>query len=135
MKKKLFLLTFAALAIVSFISKNNSLQSKSVILASNIEAIAGDEDDDPDFWIRMKQYSCYEANGSWNMATILKDQGFFEETKCKVTGQLSVAGVTISGSFEKGKKYTLPWASYTCTQSDQNCCKKVGLYTGETKLA
>lgn len=134
MKKKLFVLTFAALAIVSFISKNNSLQSKSVILASNIEALAGD-DDDPDFMTMMRMYSCYQDDGNWNMASILQNTGFFEETKCKISGQLSVAGVTISGNFERGKKYTLPWASYTCTSSEKNCCKKVGLYTGETKLA
>jgi hypothetical protein len=134
MKKKLFVLTFAALAIVSFISKNNSLQSKSVILTSNVEAIAGD-DDDPDLYTLMRMWNCYQDDGSWNMATTCTESGFYENQKCKISGELTVLGVTIKGSYEKGHKYDVPWARYTCIASTGNCCKKVGLYTGDTKLA
>lgn len=133
MKKKIFILSFAVLAIVSVITKNNSLQSKSVILNSNVEAIA--DPDDPDWMTYASMLNCFQQGGNWNMATTLQNSGFFEETKCKVNGELTILGVTIKGAYERGKKYSLPWASYTCTSSNGNCCLKIGLYTGDIKLA
>lgn len=133
MKKKLFVLTFAALAIVSFISKNNSLQSKSEILNSNVEAIASP--DDPNWFEFQTMLMCFTNGGNYNMATTCSDSGFFEETKCKVSGELTILGVTVKGNYERGKKYSIPWARYTCISSNGNCCLKEGLYTGDTFLA
>ena len=133
MKKKLFVLTFAALAIVSFISKNNSLQSKSEILNTNIEAIASP--DDPTWYEMQTIILCFTQGGNYNMASVCQECGFFDPVKCKVTGELTILGVTIKGSYEKGKKYSIPWARYTCTASTGNCCLKQGLYTYNTRLA
>lgn len=133
MKKKLFVLTFAALAIVSFISKNNSLQSKSEILNSNVEAIASP--DDPTWFEMMTMIMCFNEGGNYNMASVCQETGFYYNQKCKVTGQLTVSGVTLNGDYRVGQKYDVPWARYTCVASEGNCCLKQGLYTGNTQLA
>lgn len=133
MKKKLLVLTFAALAIVSFISKNNSLQSKSVILNSNVEAIASP--DDPTWFEMQTMIMCFTNGGNYNMATTCTEAGFYYRQKCKITGQMTIFGVTINGDFLEGHKYDIPWARYTCVDSDGNCCLKQGLYTGNIQLA
>lgn len=54
---------------------------------------------------------------------------------CEISGQISAFGVTISGSYKRGKKYSIAWARYTCANSPGNCCVKQGLFSGEEQLA
>jgi len=75
-----------------------------------------------------------KRGGFWNMASVCKDSGF-ETCTCKISGEVSILGVTIKGTYERGKRYHIGWARYECQASSGNCCKKQGLYVGETKVA
>jgi hypothetical protein len=78
---------------------------------------------------------CIDNDGFWNMASVCTDSGF-HEVKCTVKGKISAFGVTFDLDYARpGKTYTIPWARYSCQTSTGNCCKKQGLYSGETKLA
>ena len=68
------------------------------------------------------------------MASLCVDSGF-ETVECEISGQISAFGITISGSYKRGKKYSIAWARYTCTPSSRNCCVKQGLFSGEEQLA
>ena len=78
--------------------------------------------------------ACLSDGGNWNMASVCVATGF-ENTTCKIAGKISCFGITIEGSYEKGKTYPIPWARYECKDSPTNCCKKQGLYSGNIKLA
>jgi len=77
---------------------------------------------------------CAAQQGNWNEASHCIRTGF-ESVVCKFNGKIVAFGVELSGAYEKGKKYNIPWAEYSCVASTGNCCVKQGLYSGETKLA
>lgn len=123
----------AAVAIASFVGKKafepHAYETNNLLL-QNLEALAeGEEEPYPE-----ERRDCINKGGNWNMASVCVASGF-ESSKCTVSGEITVCGVTVKGSFEKGKKYYIAWARYECKDSKGNCCTKQGLYTGETKLA
>lgn len=98
--------------------------------AMNVEALSARvEEDYPE-----ERASCIASGGNWNMASVCEDAGL-QEVICTVSGEASAFGVTIRGSYTKGKAYYIPWARYKCVESKGNCCKKQGLFSGDTKLA
>ena len=100
------------------------------LLKANIEALVSNEDD-AGAWTIGK---CHSAGGNWDMASVCEETGF-ESATCKVSGEINIFGIKLSGSYEKGQTYYIPWARYKCVSSSKNCCTKQGLYTGNTKLA
>lgn len=64
---------------------------------------------------------CHDRNGYWNMA-LVSDGGGVETQKCTVSGEISILGVTIKGSYEKGKPYKFYWSNWKCIISNGNCC-------------
>ena len=96
-------------------------------ILENVEALATDENPS-------NYNDCLAQGGNWNMASVCIESGF-ESTTCKISGQISAFGITFSGSYEKGKTYSIPWARYQCQTSADNCCVKQGLYSGDQKLA
>lgn len=134
MKTKKFLLPcIAAVAIATFVGaksfKTNASESNELLLA-NVEALS----EPPEEPYPQERAQCIAEGGNWNMASVCKDSGF-ETVTCKISGEVTLFGVTIKGSYEKNSKYNIPWARYECVQSAGNCCKKQGLYSGDTKLA
>lgn len=77
---------------------------------------------------------CIRKGGIWNRSTEFIDSDF-EKATCKVSGEINVFGVSVKGSYEAGGTYSIPWASYRCTENEGECCLKQGLYTGDKKLA
>lgn len=133
MKKSIFIICCLLIGL-SGIGVLKSYQEKSMTLKeflfiSNIEVLAYGEESIPASYA-----DCLAAGGNWNMASVLSTSGF-EDSVCKVAGKISIFGVELSGSYEKGQKYKIPWATYICSASPANCCIKQGLYSGETKLA
>jgi len=130
-KKTLFSAVIVSVLAVSAITFNLNMQkdAANLLTLANVEALADGENSNPNNY-----NDCLAAGGNWNMATICQESDF-ESATCKVSGKISVFGVEISGSYEKGKKYSIPWARYKCETSTGNCCVKQGLYTGEVKLA
>lgn len=131
MKKKLILAAGAmiiAAAVYATVYVNRSADHDD-LFEQNLEALARGENE-----YDQREIDCYNSGGNYNMASVCVESGF-ERATCKVSGEVSVSGITISGSFEKGKRYSIPWARYTCVSSPRNCCIKQGLYTGDTKLA
>ena len=78
--------------------------------------------------------ACVSSDGNWNMASVC-EAGEISEVTCTVSGEVSICGIIIKGSYTKGKTYSIAWARYKCEASQGNCCKKQGIYSGETKLA
>lgn len=68
------------------------------------------------------------------MSSVCVNSGF-EQVTCEISGEITLLGVTIKGTYKKGQKYPIAWARYECKNSPGNCCKKQGLYSGEKKLA
>lgn len=136
MKKKGFLMLscIAAVAIATFVGKK-TFESHAYeahnLLIQNVEALTDASESEP---YPEERKACIEKGGIWNMASACKDSGF-ERVSCKISGEVSVFGVILKGSYEKGQKYSIPWARYEAVQSLGNCCTKQGLYSGETKLA
>ncbi len=91
----------------------------SVIMLANIEALAHDEDSED----KKREKECHDQGGYWNMALICADGGI-EETECTVAGELSFAGVKISGSYKKGHTYTVSWERWECKDHQKECCQK-----------
>ena len=134
MKKKVIISTFAiaAMALTAFTGYKTFGPKKTMadlILDENIEALTQGEEPYPE-----ERLLCIAGGGNWNMATICSDSGI-KTVVCTVSGELSVFGITLKGSYTKGNTYFIPWAKYTCTNSNGNCCKKQGLYCGDNKLA
>lgn len=128
MKKIYAILAVAAVAACTAFAVS-SYSSRDPFFEANVEALT--ETEKPDYELEAE---CHRANGNFGMASVCQDSGF-ETAKCKVEGEISIFGVTISGSYESGRRYRIPWARYTCVDSNRNCCIKQGLYTGENKLA
>lgn len=130
MKKILISTAVAAIFAATILIIVNNNDSLSTLFEDNVEALAdtettGDEKDAKE---------CKDNGGNWNMASQCVDSGF-QTTTCTISGEISFLGITLKGSYTKGKAYTVAWARYTCVYSSGNCCIKQGLYTGETKLA
>lgn len=104
---------------------------KNSMLAKNIEALSQQESSGGAAW---NQASCHSMGGNWNMASICVETGF-ETVKCTITGKIKIFDVEITGSYERGNKYKISWARYSCCVSDGNCCIKQGLYSGNIQLA
>lgn len=100
------------------------------LLQANIEALANGESGS----IPRTYEECLKSGGNWNMASVCTDSGF-ESSVCKISGEISIFGMTLKGNYEKGQRYSIPWARYSCQTSAGNCCIKQGLYSGERKLA
>lgn len=130
MKKIFFSAVIVSVFAVSAITFNLNKQKDvaNPLTLANVEALA-DGEGNPNNYV-----DCLAAGGSWNMATVCQESNF-EPATCKISGKISVFGVELSGSYEPGKKYSIPWARYKCETSAGNCCVKQGLYTGETKIA
>lgn len=77
---------------------------------------------------------CMLFGGIWGMGTIAKSSGF-ESISCEISGEISIFGFTLKGSYKKGEKYVIPWVLYTCETSEMNCCLKQGLFSGSVQLA
>lgn len=68
-----------------------------------------------------EESKCHDRNGYWNMA-LVSDSGGVITQNCTVSGEISILGVTIKGSYEKGKPYSFSWSNWKCTLSNGNCC-------------
>lgn len=69
---------------------------------------------------------CLRKGGNWNMASVCVD-GKAECFKCEVSGEISVLGITLKGSYTKGNTYIISWARYSCQTSEGNCCTRQGV--------
>lgn len=110
-------------------------RQKNSLLLENVEALAVDNEKggEDDLTIARKQ-ECFQKGGNWDEASHCVESGF-ETFECQVSGELSMFGITVKGSYTKGKSYSIAWARYECQISTGNCCTKQGLYSGDTKLA
>jgi len=138
MKRKKFLVSGSLmLALVAFAGSYHTYNSSSAVeesdlLMANVEALAGNGEISPEEKKRMEE--CYAKEGNWDMASTCKASGF-EDIECSVSGEVSIFGVTLKGSYTKGKSYTIAWARYECIESKGNCCTKQGLFSGDEQLA
>ena len=112
-------------------------QAESNLLLENIEALAeideaGNEGEEDGTKKRMEE--CFQKGGNWNESTRCVEGGF-ETFKCEISGEISLFGITLKGSYTKGNSYRIAWARYDCEKSEGNCCTKQGLYTGDQNLA
>lgn len=64
---------------------------------------------------------CHNKNGYWNMA-LVSDSGGVITQKCTISGEISILGITIKGSYQKGENYHFSWANWKCVASNGNCC-------------
>ena len=134
--KKIFVFVAVATLVVSVAAvvgvKAYDYYSLSPLMKANLEALT--QEDMPtggDGWTRAE---CQAQGGNWNMASTCEEMQIIEST-CKINGEISRNGITIKGAFEKGKKYTIAYARYTCTPSATNCCIKQGIYANNNKVA
>lgn len=135
-KKILYLITLLLIAIVGTKSHNMATTELSDLTRLNIEALSENEESSGDTFENDedRRRSCYSKGGNWDMASICVESGFVK-AECKVSGKLTILGVTIEGSYQKGSTYEIAWARYQCQTSLRNCCTKQGLFTGSTQLA
>ena len=116
--KKIFVFVAVATLVVSAAAvvgvKSYHYYSMPELMKANLEALT--QEDMPtggDGWTRAE---CQAQGGNWNMASTCEEMQIIEST-CKINGEISRNGITIKGAFEKGKKYTIAYARYTCTPS------------------
>lgn len=136
MKVKLIISAFFCLLIgVAAVNVHLSLKSEnplSGLALANMNALAYAEGSNPGGVgmnpfegvggsIASTKEECFQKNGYWNELLDCADGGVTTQT-CTITGQITLFGVTIQGSYTKGNAYTLVWARYACRQSDGNCC-------------
>lgn len=131
--KKGLLLSVIVITALAAVTSYRAFFPKTTIAAlmldENIEALTQGEENYP-----QERTKCLEEGGFWNMASVCADAKI-EMVTCTISGEITLFGVTLKGSYTKGRKYSIPWARYTCTSSIGNCCKKQGLYSDKTKLA
>lgn len=72
---------------------------------------------------------CQAHMGVWGMFSKNVDGGTNSVT-CEIEGEVSVAGVSIKGSYRKGKSYTISWSRYSCEKAEGNCCVIQGVIIG-----
>lgn len=65
---------------------------------------------------------CHKAFGYWDMALICDGAGI-ETTQCQIDGEITLFGITVSGSYKKGKPYKIAWERWACRNATGNCCK------------
>lgn len=94
------------------------------LLEANIEALAQME----------PAVGCIAEGGNVDMASVCQ-AGDIVQVTCEIEGKITVFGVTIEGAYKQGTIEYIAWARYACVASTGNCCKKQGIYMGETKLA
>ena len=134
--KKIFVFVAVATLVVSVAAvvgvKVYNYYSMPELMRANLEALT--QEDMPtggDGWTRAE---CQAQGGNWNMASTCEEMQIIEST-CKINGEISILGITIKGAFDKGKKYSIAYARYTCTPSATNCCIKQGIYANNNKVA
>lgn len=134
-RKPLTLLALFVIGMSTFVVANytqSRTQRTYDIMLQNVEVLTQLEEESEEMIARRE--SCYNNGGTWNESSHCEASDF-EDFTCTVSGEVSLFGVTIKGSYTKGKTYKLAWARYSCVESKMNCCTKQGLYSGNTKLA
>lgn len=71
--------------------------------------------------IASTQEECSQKNGYWNELLACEDGGVGSQT-CTISGEITIMGQTIKGSYTKGNSYSYVWARFTCRTSSGNCC-------------
>lgn len=131
--KKILLSLVLVVAALAAVMSYRAFASKSTVTAlmldENIEALTQGEDN-----YGQEREKCFAEGEAWNMASVCADAKI-EMVTCTTSGEITVFGVTLKGSYSKRGIYCIPWARYTCISSTGNCCKKQGLYSGGMKLA
>lgn len=134
--KKLALATAVAVVYAGFCITGNFGRSmsdkKTDLLLRNVEVLSGTESKDGETF--SSKELCIAMGGNWNEASHCTASGF-EDSTCTISGEISLFGVTLKGSYSKGKKYKIAWDRYSCSESAGNCCTKQGLYSSSKKLA
>ena len=105
-------------------SYSNDILGYNDLLKQNIEALTDEENDDG---VILTREQCLQHGGEWNMASVCEASGI-ETTTCDVDGEISAFGITIKGSYKKGKQHQVIWARYKCVTSPENCCTQQGVY-------
>lgn len=133
MKKNLlyvtFVLTLCVVAVLNVKVVQTANKSYDLSMAS-IEAISnGDNGENGDGETGganiTSSEKCHEQGGYWNMALTCAGGGV-ESVSCGVTGEISLFGVTVKGSYTKGKAYPIAWERWSCVTSTENCCVSSG---------
>jgi hypothetical protein len=138
MKRKKFLISGSfMLALVAFAGSYHAYTSSSAVeeadlLLANVEALADTYEVSKEE--KTREEECYSAGGNWNMASVCVANGF-ETIDCTASGEISIFGITLKGSYSKGEKYVIPWARYECKESKDNCCTEQGVFSEGKKLA
>jgi len=117
--KKIFTLYFlTAILFCGAIFAINGLAKQGSFLDCNVEALTQTETNQ-----NSPQANC-EANGDyWNMALSCVTGGVIPVT-CTISGQLTVLGVTLQGSYTTGCQYYIAWEVYSCVVSTEKCCDR-----------
>ena len=123
MKKQILIAASLAIIIIAgyHLYKVHQIQTSknlSKLVLANIEALADGEDSD-----KKREKECHDEGGYWDMVLICTDGGI-EETECTVSGELSIAGFKISGSYKKGEVYSVSWERWECKDHKKECCIK-----------
>lgn len=145
MKKEIILLGVCMIVgIIAYQYRNGlsvSDNEKSTIVLSNIEALMSSEtsesgsnnggelsgDGEGGNYTREE---CLSKDGNWNMASVCVDGGTIQK-QCEVSGEITIMGITVKGSYKSGKLYNLFWERYQCQSSSGNCCVKQGMFAKE----
>lgn len=137
MKKEIILLGVClVVGIISYQLRNGlsvSDNEKSTIVLSNIEALMSSENGELSGDGEGGNYTreeCLSKGGNWNMASVCVDGGTIQK-QCEVSGEITIMGITIKGSYKSGKLYNLFWERYQCQSSSGNCCIKQGMFAKE----
>lgn len=72
---------------------------------------------------------CQAHTGVWGMFS-KNVAGEVISVRCEIEGEVSVAGMTIKGTYRKGKSYTISWSRYSCEKAEGNCCVIQGVIIG-----
>jgi hypothetical protein len=67
------------------------------------------------------QAECQSQYGYWGMALVLASEGV-NSVQCEVEGEITFFGMTIFGSFTKGKPYNIAWTFWACNTASGCCC-------------
>lgn len=70
---------------------------------------------------------CQSKSGVWDAYSKCINGGIITGEECKVSGELTIAGFTVKGAYEKGKKYSGSWSLYSCENKEGNCCIEQGI--------
>lgn len=104
----------AGILLISIGILSHPSKSPDSLLSENVEALLQSE-------LPSNEADCRAKNGYWNMALVCSGGGV-ESVECTVSGQISILGITFSGSYQAGNTYSIVWEMYSCTNSTGNCC-------------